>query len=629
MSKSKKRQKARFQQTTLQKESRSPRRLNGCVGIVLVLVTLTTFWPVKNFEFVALDDDVYVTENSHVQSGLSWDSLIWSFKIHSSEWHPLTWLSHMADYTLYGLSPQGHHFTNLLFHSANTLILFLVLSRIFQNVWVSGLMAMLFGIHPLRIESVAWVAERKDVLSAFFWTLSMWAYLSYVERGGTKRYLVVFLFFILGLMAKPMVVTLPFILLLLDYWPLGRVQFKSPQAAAHSQLPRLENQKDSSSTIFQLFIEKIPFFILSLLLCFLTLFVARSGGAVKSIESYPVGMRISNALVSYIHYIGKMFWPHPLACFYPYPDNIPLWQAVGAGSLVLAISILAVRSARKHPYFFVGWFWYLITLVPVIGLVQAGDQAMADRFTYLPLIGLLFIIAGGSAAFLKESRHRKTILFACACFLIVVCAVGTRSQMKYWQDSRTLFERAVQVTSNNYLAHNNLGAVLVDGGKFEEAIPHFAEALRIKPNYADAHYNLANALAKQGNVREAIEHHQAALQITPRDVRVRNRLGVLLAGQGRYQEAVGYFEEVLRIDPAYADAYNNIGVALSEQGRYQEAIKHFQEALRLNPNFAEAHFSLGIAYLMTGKQNSALREYETLKTINPNFANMLYQKMFN
>ncbi len=617
----------RGQQTASRNEFWSPRRLQLWVGIVLVLVTLTIFWPVRNFEFIDLDDDVYVTQNSHVQSGLSWDSFIWSFRIHSSEWHPLTWLSHMADDALYGLNPQGHHFTNLLFHSANTLILFLVLSRMFQNVWVSGLIAILFGIHPLRIESVAWVAERKDVLSAFFWILSIWAYLFYVERGGIRRYLIAFLLFAVGLMAKPMVVTLPLILLVLDYWPLGRIRFESFQRVPRPQTITMENQKDSVSTIFHLLVEKIPFFILSLLLSFLTLFVARSGGAVKSIQSYPIGMRVSNALVSYAQYLGKMIWPHPLACFYPYPDNIPLWQVAGAGLVVLGISIFAVRSARKHPYFLVGWLWYLITLVPVIGLVQAGDQALADRFTYLPLMGLFLMIVWGSTVFLKEWRHRKTILFASVCFVTVACAVVTRSQMKYWQNSLTLFEHAIEVTSNNYLAHNNLGAVLVDREKYEEAIPHFAEALRIKPNYADAHYNLANALARQGKVQEAIEHHQAALQITPGDVRTKNRLGVLLAGQGRYREAVACFEEILRTDPAYAEAYNNIGVALSEQGRYQEAIKHFREALRFRPNFAEAHFSLCVAYLMTGNRNSALQEYETLKTINPNFANMIYQRM--
>jgi len=636
MSKFTKTRKIEFQQTTRQnilkqtKDLWAHHRLKLFIGMALIAVTLTIFWPVQNFEFVNLDDGVYVTHNYRVQSGLTWESFIWSFTTtHSSEWHPLTWLCHMADYELYGLNPKGHHFTNLLFHTANVLIFFLVLSRISKNIWVSGLIAMLFAVHPLRVESVAWVAERKDVLSAFFWILSMWAYLSYVERGGIKRYLTVLLFFILGFMAKPMIVTLPFILLLLDYWPLGRFQFRSFMSVANSQPRQLRDLKDSSSTVLHLLLEKIPFFILSVLFSFLTLFAAESGGAVKSIEFYPITMRVSNALISYVSYIGKTIWPHPLACFYAYPDNIPLWQAAGAGLLLLGISIFAIRSVRKHPYFLVGWLWYLITLVPVIGFVQAGDQTMADRFTYVPLIGLFIIIGKGTFVFSKGWRYRRVIILIATGLLFSIYVVVTRFQIQHWRNSMTLFEHAIEVTSNNYLAHNNLGNVLAEQGKYDEAISHYVEALRIKANYADAHYNLGNALAKQGKVQEAIEHHKAALRITPHDVRIRSRLGVLLAGQKKYQEAIAHFEEALRIDPKYADAYNNIGVALLDQGYHQEAITHFQEALRIKPNFQEAHFSLCMAYLMTGRQDLALEEYKTLKAINPNLANILYRRMSN
>ncbi len=636
MSKFRNRQKIRCQQTTSHTDLKQIKelwwrhRLKSLIGVALIAVTLTVYWPVQNFEFVDLDDDVYVTDNPHVQSGFTRESLIWSFTATiSTQWQPLTWLSHMVDYELYGLNPRGHHFTNLLFHIANVVILFLVLSRMFSNLWLSGFIAMLFAIHPLRVESVAWVAERKDVLCAFFWILSIWAYLYYVEGGGIKRYLTVLLFFVAGLTAKPMIVTFPFVLLLIDYWPLGRFQFRSAQGFANLQPRKLESPKRSTSTNFHLLLEKVPFFILSILLGFLTLLAAKSTAALKTIESYPIGMRASNALISYINYIGKTIWPHPLACFYPYPDNIPLWQAFGAGFLLLGISIFAIRSVRKHPYFLVGWLWYLLTLAPVIGLIQTGDQAMADRFTYVPQIGLFFIIVTGSSVLIARWRHHKAILFVSAGLLIAICSLATRFQIRHWQNSTRLFEHAIQVTSNNYLAHNNLGAVLADRERYEEAILHYVEALRIKPNYADAHYNLGNALAKQGQVEEAIGHYKAALRIKPHDVEIRSKLGVLLAGQKRYPEAVALFEETLRINPEYADAHNNIGVVLSEQGHYQEAINQFREALRLKPNFAEAHFSLCIAYLVTGRQDLALEEYKTLRAINPDLANIIYQRMSN
>lgn len=636
MSKSRKTEKIESRQATRQTVLRHTKslwshpRIKLFIGIGLIAVTLAIFWPVQNFEFIDLDDDVYITNNRHVQSGLTWEGLIWSFTTaHSSEWHPLTWLSHMADSELYGLNPRGHHFTNLLFHTANVLILFLVLSRMSRNVWVSGLIAMVFAIHPLRVESVAWVAERKDVLSAFFWILSMWAYTFYVERGGIKRYLSVLFCFILGLMAKPMIVTLPLILLLLDFWPLGRFQFRSLAGVTHSQPTPSRDPKGSKATVLQLLLEKVPFFILSVVFSFLTLFAAKSGGAVKSIEFYPIAMRASNALLSYASYIGKAIWPHPLACFYTYPDDIPLWEAAGAGLLLLGISIFAIRSMRKHPYVLVGWLWYLVTLVPVIGFVQAGDQAMADRFTYIPLIGLFILVGYSTSIFSRGWRYRRAILLVATGVLFSVCIVVTTFQIQHWRNSMSLFEHAIKVTSNNYLAHNNLGAVLAEQGKYEDAISHYREALRIKQNYADAHYNLGNALFKRGEVQEAIEHHKAALRITPHDVRIRNRLGVLLASQKEYQEAMGHFEEALRIDPGYADAYNNIGVTLLDQGHPQEAIIQFRKALRIRPNFQEAHFSLCMAYWMTGRRELAMEEYNRLKAVNPNLANILYHKMSN
>jgi Flp pilus assembly protein TadD len=632
------------------------------IGLFLILATLAAFWQVRNHEFINLDDNMYVTDNRHVQSGLTLEGLTWAFTtIHAGHWHPLTWLSHMLACQVYGLNPGGHHLTNLFFHIASTLLLFLVLRRMTGALWKSGFVAALFALHPLRVESVAWVAERKDVLSALFWMLTMWAYIRYVERPKLRRYLLALLFFALGLMSKPTVVTLPFVLLLLDYWPLNRFQFPPLSTNPKSPDPKPKNTSDRISTVLRLVWEKAPFFILSAASSILTAFAAQKAGAVISLKYSPFGSRIANALVSYATYIAKMIWPNHLAVFYPYPATFPLWKVAGAVFLLSLVTFMVIRAARKYPYLAVAWLWYVGTLVPMIGLVQAGMQAMADRFTYVPLIGLFIMIAWSLTDILAGWRWRRLVLSISAGILLSILMVVTRVQVQRWQNNVTLFEHSLEVTTSNYLIHTNLGITLAHQGKYQEAmihtteavrikpdfeIPHynlgvilakqgkveqaviqFSEALRIKPEYSDAHSSLGLALAGQGMIQEAIAHFTEALRIKPDNSEAHNNLGVILARQGKTQEAIVHFAEALRVKPNNTEAHNNLGVALMGQGKVQEAIAHFAKAVQAKPDYAEAHINLAFGYLTIGDKVSALEEYKILKKLNPYLADQLYQRI--
>jgi Flp pilus assembly protein TadD len=598
------------------------------IGLCLILVILAVFWPVKNYEFVNFDDDLYVADNSYVKAGLTLKSVSWAFRtMHASNWHPLTWLSHMLDCELYGLNPGKHHLTNLLFHIGNAVLLFLVLKRMTGALWKSSFVAALFALHPLHVESVAWVAERKDVLSTFFWILTIWTYVWYIEQPRIDRYLLTLLFFALGLFSKPMLVTLPFTLLLFDYWPLGRFQFRRLSENHNPHSSKSINPSNQRLLIFRLVLEKIPFFTFSAVSSFLTFFTQQKGGSVKSFELFSLGSRIGNALVSYVNYIEKMIWPHHLAVLYPHPGMLPIWQVIGAGLLLGCVSVVSILSARRRPYLVVGWLWYLGTLIPVIGLVQIGIQAMADRYTYVPLIGLFVMIAWGVPNILLGLECRRIVLAISAGLLLLTLTTFTMLQIKHWTNTITLFTHSLKVTVNNYIVHNNLGNALAGRGKDEEAIAHYVEALRIKPYFAEAHINLGNALVRQEKYQEAMDHYTESLRIMPNSAKAHSNLGVALVRQERYQEAIAHYAEALRIKSDYADAHYNLGNALALQKKYQEAIAHFAEALRIIPDFAEAHFSLGWVYLTVGNRGLAMEEYEVLKKIDPGLANTLCQKM--
>jgi len=561
-------------------------------------VCVVVYAPLSHYRFVMWDDPDYVLGNAHVAQGLTWQGIRWALTAtDAANWHPLTWLSHMLDVQLYGMDAGPQHVTSLLFHIANTLLLFGALYRMTQAWGRSAFAAALFAVHPLHVESVAWIAERKDVLSGFFWMLTMWAYVSYVRRRGIWRRLAVAACLALGLMAKPMLVTLPFALLLLDFWPLER-----------------------SETWARLVKEKIPLFALAALSSVVTVLVQQQAGAVKGFEKYSLGLRLENAAASYFGYIAKTLWPARLAALYPMASSGLAVEAALGALLVAGVTILAFRARRERGYLLAGWLWYVGTLVPVIGLVQVGAQAMADRYTYIPLIGLFMMIAWGARDLAAKWRLSAWAMAAAAAVALVACAAAARAQVAYWSDSNALWERALAVTRDNAVAHNNLGAVLVKQGQTGEAIGHFAEALRIRPRYPDAENNMGMALLWEEKYGQAEGYFRAAL----RDLRdypdARNNLGKALMWQGRLDEAAREFQEALRLLPDFADAENNLGMVLLAKGNAEEAEKRFREALRNEPNFADAHEKLGNALAREGRLDEAVGEYTESLRLRPDYA---------
>jgi tetratricopeptide (TPR) repeat protein len=570
------------------------------ICLFLICVTLVAFWQVQFNEFIYLDDNLYVTENPFVQGGVTLKGTVWAFtEFYGGQWHPVTWLSHMLAYDLYGLNPSGHHLLNLLFHIANTLLLFLLFQRMTGKRWQSGFMAALFALHPLHVESVAWVAERKDVLFTFFWMLALWAYIRYAEKPTLGRYGLIIVCFALSLMSKSMAVTLPFVLFLLDYWPLGR----------------LKTQK-----ILPLIIEKVPLLFLSAGACLMTLLAAWKGGAITAFDKLSLGVRTANASISYVAYITKMFWPAPLAVLYPHPLHLPFWKGVGPFLLLALITVLLALGRRKYPYGVVGWLWYLGTLVPVIGLIQAGVQATADRFTYIPLIGLFIIIAYGLPDILLGWRFRKTTLTLSGGLALSLLMIMTISQVKVWQNTIKLFSHTLKVTDRNYTIHNNLGVLFAHQRNDQEALLHYQKALEIYPRYADAHYNLGALLARQGKDQEAMAHFYEALRIQPNKAEAQNYLGIILVQQGKIEEAISCFGSALHANPNYALAYSNMGAALLHQGRNQEAVSYLNEALRITPRDAKVHNNLGLALVYLKRGDEAEFHFTQALRNNPNYA---------
>jgi len=592
------------------------------IGLLLLSITLAVYWQIRDHKFTNYDDTVYVTENPHVQRGLVGSSIIWAFTTtEQANWHPLTWLSHMLDCQLFGLNPGAHHLTSLFLHLANVLLLFAVLRRMTGALWRPAFVSALFALHPLHVESVAWVAERKDVLSTLFWLLTMLAYAGYAERPTRARYVLTLVAFALGLMAKPMLVTLPFVLLLLDYWPLDRMAY----AGRDDNTPKRARKGIGSSkqrlSLSRLVWEKTPFFALAAISSVVTFSVQRKAGAMSNMEVLPLWSRIANALVSYLRYLGKTIWPSDLAVLYPHPGTgLSLWWGAGAGLVLLGLSILLLRGIRSRPYLAVGWLWYLGTLVPVIGLVQVGLQAYADRYTYVPLIGLFIMVAWGVPDLAGRWGRARTVLALLAATSLSALTGCTWIQVGYWKDSLSLFTHTIQVTTNNYVAYNSSGVALAEQGRFEEAIDRYLRALRIKPDYAEAQCNLGLALEREGRHEEAISHYLEALRLDPNHATAHNNLGNALADQGKLEEAISHYTEALRIKPDYAEAYNNWGTALVKQGRFEEAIDLFLRALRIKPDYAEAHSNLAWALTGRGQMAEAMAHYRIAIQIRPNFA---------
>jgi hypothetical protein len=509
------------------------------ICLLLAVGILLPYLQVRHFNFITLDDDMYVFRNPFVMDGLTWGGIKWAFIAqYASNWHPLTWLSHMLDAQLYGSWAGGHHLTNVLFHVANTILLFLFLNRVTRAFWRSALVAGLFALHPLHVESVAWVAERKDVLSAFFWMVTMWAYVEYVIAPSAWRYLAVALALALGLTAKPMLVTLPFVLLLLDYWPLGRVRGLAQEPGASPMQPELPKQG-----YWHLIREKIPLFVLVVLSCLITMSAQAGSGSVMPLDIRPLGPRIANALVTYIQYVVKMFWPPPMAMFYPLAP-VPWWQAMAALIVLLTVSALLLARARRSPYLAVGWFWYLGAMVPVIGLVQVGGQAMADRYTYIPFIGLFIIVSWGVCELTAHLRFKKAILAAGAAVLLSACFWATWAQVGFWRNSETLFLHAIAVTGPNYMAYNHLGMHYANEGLDDKAMAAYKNALIAAPAYPPAYNNLAIIYAKQGKFGEAIPLFKKAIQLTPGNPSYHRNMALAYLKSGKKDEAEAIMENL-------------------------------------------------------------------------------------
>jgi len=514
----------------------------------------------------------------------------------------------MLDWQLFGPDPAGHHLTNLIFHIANTLLLFIVLKQMTQTPWPSAFVAALFALHPLHVESVAWIAERKDVLSTLFWLLTIAAYLRYVKHPGVARYLLTLLTFAMGLMAKPMLVTLPFVLLLLDYWPLARVPYGQAIVKTDRQI------------LYHLIREKIPFFALSALSSVITFLGARSS-AVIALTVLPIKLRISNALISYVKYIGKMIWPSRLAILYPYPSqNISILCAVISAALLLAVTILILRFAANHRYLVTGWFWYLGMLLPVIGLIQVGNQAMADRYTYLPSIGLFIMVAWGTAGLVDKTYLRNIAAAISAGLVLAAMMICTRTQVTHWQNSCTLFKHTLSVTEKNFVIHNAYGNALVNNGRLDEAISQYRLALKSKCEYVEAYNNLGAALAKQGKLDEGIDCFYQALNLKPDYAEPHYNLAVAFKSQGNLDEAINHYRKAIHIKPDHIEAYNDLSIALVKQGKFEEALTNFYRALRLAPDCAVTHSNLGLALSMIGRFDMALQHLQEAASLKPDYA---------
>ncbi|MGO8927352.1 MAG: tetratricopeptide repeat protein [Limisphaerales bacterium] len=586
------------------------------MAALLVLVTIALYWPVMRHDFVDYDDNLYVTANVHVQSGLTLENLKWACcNPVGGNWHPLTVWSHMADCQLFGLKPWGHHLTSVLLHALNTVLVFLLLRSLTGAFWRSALVAALFGLHPLHVESVAWVAERKDVLSTCFGLLSLIFYARYgrkrlaVENRDIKArgvpaprrldYLLALICFALGLMSKPMLVTWPFVMLLLDFWPLER--FKTSDAG-------------------RLVTEKVPFFALAAAASVVTFVVQQRGGSVLVAEAMPLGVRCGNALISYCRYLEKLFWPTDLAVFYPHPGQWPLAKVLLAGVLIAGISVLLFVRRRRHPFLLVGWLWFCGTLVPVIGLVQVGGQAMADRYTYIPSLGVLILAVWGVHELTKSWHYRGVAWSVAGSTAVVLCLALTRQQLGYWKDSEALFRHALEVTEDNYLAHLNLGSALDEKGQSDKAIREFQEAIRLKPGYVLARNNLGVAIVKKGQIDEGISQYREAIRLKPDYAFAHNNLGIALVKKGQIDEAIGEFQGAIRLKPDFVEAHYNLALALIRKGQIDEAMRAYQGAIRLKPGFAEAHSNLGLALVRKGQIDEAIREFQEAIRLKPDYA---------
>jgi tetratricopeptide (TPR) repeat protein len=576
--------------------------------VAILIVTAAVYWPVRSYDFVSVDDPIYATDNPFLRGGVTWSAVPATLtSTYAHFWHPLTLLSLMADVSVFGLHPGPLHVTNLLLHLCSTIVLFLALRRMTGATGRSAFVAALFALHPLHVESVAWIAERKDALSTVFWMLTLWAFAGYALTAKRRAYWLALVFFALGLMAKPMLVTLPITLLLLDVWPLGRVAPGGAKSAG-GWMGLLRGW-------WPLVREKIPFFALAALAGAVA--VVAQGAAVASLEAIPVWTRAANALVAYVTYIGEMFWPSGLTVFYPLPSAVPTWPAVAALAFLAGVTIAVIRVWRRQPFLAVGWLWYVVTLLPVSGIVQVGTHAMADRYTYVPLVGLFVMVSWGVPVLLGPGRARQRVLGVVGTLVVLACAVSARAQVATWADSRTLWQHALVATPENYYAHHAMAALLREQGQNTEALAHLGESIRLNPRFPAAHNNLGMVLEALGRRDEAIAQYVEALRIDPGMPDANNNLGAVLLRLDRADEAAAHFSKALRRLPDSAIARDNLGQALAARGRYAEAEVEYNEALRLRPGFSAAHAHMGFALSNQGKLTDAVAQYRESLRLEP------------
>ena len=559
----------------------------------VVLLTLVVFWPVGHFDFVDYDDPWFVVEHPVVGRGLSLANVAWAFSpanAYVGTGGPLTWLSHMLDVELFGLRPGPHHLVSVALHALNSALLLLLLWRMTGSVGRSACVAAFFAVHPLHVESVAWIAERKDVLSTTFWMLATLAYVAYVRKPGAARYAAVFALLTLGLLAKPALATLPFTLLLLDAWPLGRAPLQWSERARWRPLV----------------LEKVPLLVPAVAVMVLTVGAQGEIGAISGSAVVPWTMRLSNAIVSYSTYLAKTLWPADLAVFYPYPPSIPVWQLAVGVTVLAGCSVLAWRGAMTRPFLTVGWFWYIGTLVPMIGLVQVGSHAMADRFTYVPLIGVFIAIVWGVAELAESRRVARPLVTAIAGVAILAASVASRAQISTWRDSESLWTQAMDATTGNFRAHAGLAEVAAGRGDRPQAIAHYKEALRLAPDAADWHVNLALLLGEQNQHADAAASFRRALAIRPNDPESLNNLGAMLATLGQTGDAVAHYRRALDLRPEYALARRNLGLAYAASGDLAGGVRECLEALRLSPNDAQWHYEVAVMLLRLDRTAEAV-----------------------
>lgn len=595
-------------------ENTQSQRRFWLVALGLAAITTAIYSGVLGHEFISFDDPEYVAQNPRVSQGLSLRSVGWAFtSIHACNWHPLTTLTHLLDCDLFELNPAGHHFSNLLLHVANTVLLFAALRRLTGAFWRSATVAALFAWHPLHIESVAWVSERKDVLCGLFWMLGMLLYADYARQPGRRRYLWLLACFAAGLLSKAMMVTFPCVLLLLDFWPLRRSRFGT--AASMDEPPGLPPR----SWKF-LLLEKIPFFLLTAAASAVTFLIQHRAGATVSLEYLPMTRRLQNAVVACAEYLRKMIWPHDLAIFYPHPHVFPTIVLAGAIVLLAAVTVVAVWRWRRQSYLLVGWLWFLGMLFPVIGLVQVGNQSFADRYTYLPLIGIFVALTWGGAELVARWPVVRRPLVGAMAVLLAVCLALTLFQLRTWQDSITVFSHALAVTKDNFVARDNLGTALDNAGRTDEGIAHIKQAIQLAPQAVFPLNNLGWIYARQGKYEEARQLYEAALRIKPDFRQVYNNLGIMAAARERWDEAIQHYETYLRFDPDRADVHYRLGAVLVRLNRLEEAMQHFQTALKIQPEYAEVESQIGGVYHKLGQVDAAIERYARAVRLAPDFA---------